>query len=322
MKPTRNLIYDRPTVKPPNQNVVISANALIKAYSPLEESLIHDIERLDDFVNQPDSVLYKFGKTVLKFQQNDRPGVELFNKEIIVGLELNRLNSDNFVRTIGYFIDDRCRIPKLVDADSCTYLYLREIPGPTLTKFLITASLPQFKAIMLKLLKGYAVAVTELDFCHYDLHSNNVIITTVGDELVPVIIDFGASHLRIFNKAIGEYVHVGEDWPEVGRYHDRSLWVYDIFKIFAFCWYRSSYSFKEEDEQTEQQRRDNYNSLSQIAKFCRRVLSYFHRDVWGTSFLEYFKRTNNQHWSVSVTEEGEKASLQEFIRYYETLASQ
>lgn len=323
MKQVQNLIHDRPVMKRRNANKVDVATEFIKNYPPLEESSIHGIELLDNYVSQENSVLYRFGKIILKFVTHDEDSpIDLFNKEIIVGLELNKLNNDNFVRTIGHFVDDRCRIPDLLDSISCTYLYLREIPGPTLTKFLISASLPQFKAIMLKLLKGYADAVKEFDFCHYDLHTDNVVITAVGDDLIPVIIDFGAAHIKIFSQQIGEYMHIGQYWPEVGRYSDLSLWVHDIFKVFAFCWSRTHHLPQEVDIATHQQYRDNYDTLQQIAKFCRRVLSYFHKDIWRSSFLESFKRTNNEYWSVSVTEEGETASLEEFIRYYETLLAQ
>lgn len=313
MRAAKNLIYDKLILRPPNGRNVASARDIIKTYDPMDQTSIHEMEILDNYVNEPESILYRFGKIVVKFAQNDdQEAIELFNSEIIVGLEINRLNSDSFVRTIGYFVDDKCRIPNLSSA-ACTYLYVKEVPGPTLSKFLITASLSQFRAIMTKFLTAYALAVKELDFCHYDLHTDNVIITTVGNELVPVIIDFGAAHIRI----PGSDLHIGQNWPNQGRYNDRSLWIYDIFKIFGFCW-SACITPSKMDPITLQQFRGNYDMVLEIGNFCRKVLAYFHEDL-RSHLLDVFEWTINPYWSASVTKEGEEASLEEFIAYYESL---
>lgn len=242
---TGNLIYDRLVVSPPNSNVVGSATKLIRNYNPMNPHEIHDMEELRTFSTKDvNSVLYKFSNVILKYIMNktcafvEDEVAQAFNREIIIGLELNKLHSDNFVRSLGYFIDGGCKIPHLVYQNQrCTYLYIKEVPGPTLEEFIKTASLSQFKRIMAKLLPAYKMAVDKYDFCHYDLHLENIIITTVGSELVPVIIDFGSSHIELDGVHLGEN---NETSPDKTRYDDRSLWVHDMFKIFGFAWERTN----------------------------------------------------------------------------------
>ena len=228
-------------------NNIINAYELINLYPQLSEDDLHDIDNLEVLAKDDQSVVYQFDNIVLKYIIDDNKSTtEGFYREIIIGLEINKLNNDSFVRTVGYYIsNENCYIPKVDKNKTCIYLYVKKVQGPTLTKFIPTASSVQFKDIMMKLLLAYKIAREKLDFCHYDLHSNNVIISNKNEELIPVIIDFGASHIKLKEGNIGEL------WSKEGRYDGIALWVYDIFKIFAFCYQFSLHSHQQREIQKE-----------------------------------------------------------------------
>lgn len=228
-------------------NNIINARELINLYPQLSEDDLHDIDDLEVLAKDEQSVVYQFDNIVLKYIIDDVKSItEGFYREIIIGLEINKLNNDSFVRTVGYYIsNENCYIPKVDKNKTCIYLYVKKVQGPTLTKFIPTASFVQFKDIMMKLLLAYKNAREKLDFCHYDLHSNNVIISNKNEELIPVIIDFGASHIKLKEGNIGEL------WSKEGRYDGIALWVYDIFKIFAFCYQFSLDSYQQREIEQE-----------------------------------------------------------------------
>lgn len=205
---------------------VVHPQTLIKSY-PEILIVFGNLIRLNDKV-------FTFDDTVLKYATDwiEEPATD-FYREIIVGLELNKLQSPNFAKTLGYYVDNRCQMLSSTNPDlkfkKCVYLYLEKVPGPTLAKFLITASLSQFKNIFIKLLMGYKLAHDTLNFTHYDLHRDNIIITTKNDELVPVMIDFGLSHISLPNGDLGDTL------LEQGIYSDKANWIYDFFKLIAFC---------------------------------------------------------------------------------------
>lgn len=320
MKPhNKNLISNKLEITEHSRENVISANDIIKLYPQLSVDELHDIQKLEILSQEENSVIYKFDTTILKFATNG--DIEGFYREIIIGLEINSLKSDNFVRTIGYYHSKHgCDVPlESIKEKECVYLYVKEISGPTLTKFILTASISQFKHIMNTLLSAYEIAVKELDFCHYDLHSNNVIITSKENELIPVIIDFGASHIKL---KLGDTIaNIGEYYPEQGRYENKSLWVYDLFKIFAFCWQFSDYSnvmYNPYFSKTEKNSfRENYNNLLLINRYCLKILFYFvnfGNENYEEEWLRLYSRVSPS-WGVAVTKDGENASLSEFIKY-------
>lgn len=340
-----NLIND--SVKITHQKLehikVLDASKVIRKYPQITKEKLHDIEQLKILTQSFGSLVYQFNETVLKFvDSGQKDDINGFYREIIIGLELNKLNSPNFVKTFGYYISDNgCQIPDYenkTDRD-CIYLYIEKISGPTLKQFISTASLCQVKDIMLKLVKAYKLAHDKLDFCHYDLHNLNVIITQKNDEFIPVFIDFGASHIMLDEGTIGE------NWPEEGRYNDRSLWIYDMFKIFGFAWKASFYEqlffevkerynkkldlmdmegnftpdAKLEMEEEIKKLRENSNNLNDIEKYCRKVLKFFKKDFWIQSEVIEYQKNVSPYFSVSVSSNGMKAKLEDFIKYIETI---
>jgi hypothetical protein len=225
------------------RNVVMAdvADVLKSEWLPLEDKDMHDMDSIVLMNTDIGSILYKYGNIIMKHvirNGNDEKydqDFKLFQNEILIGLEINKLQCENFVHTIGYASNlDNCKIPGLdgyFKSRPCLYLYVKEVKGPTMVNFLRTASLSQIKDILRKLSKGYKIALDALDFTHYDLHLSNIIISTNDNgELIPVIIDFGSSHIAIPEG------HLGERWTQECRYDDRSSWIMDWFKLLGYIY--------------------------------------------------------------------------------------
>lgn len=252
-------------INPLSNKVVLNSANVINLYPQLSVDVLHKLEELKLLEGtELDSIIHVFNNIIVKYafidpfaiRSAEVMDINLFYNEIIIGLELNKLNSPNFVKTIGYFKTDTCQIPYLNEDQRqkpCVYLYVEKVPGVTLAKFIKTASLVQFKDIILKLLIGYKQALDTFQFTHYDLHHSNVIITYKDEELVPVFIDFGASHMSFQEGNIGKTgitcptwgnkVSLGETFIEEGRYPDRSNWIYDFFKLICYIWADTTSSF-------------------------------------------------------------------------------
>lgn len=231
----------RPPSAQSSSVLVLDPTILIQHYPQLPESTIHSINDLTRLPGtEPDSYVFMYRDILLKFAAEPKVDMDSFRREIMIGLEINKLTNPGFVKTVGYYKDINCKIPILGEAfqrRSCTYLYLEKIPGPTMKKFIKTASLLQFKIVMSKLTRNYKVALDALNYSHYDLHPANIVISTTGEELMPVIIDLEASHISFRDGDLGE------DFEEVGRYPNESNWIYDFFKLLAMCWIETSEAF-------------------------------------------------------------------------------
>lgn len=281
-------------VFPPKEEIniikkdVLNPKEIIISYPQLSSDKIQNLDQMeslkDDVYEFDDIIIKNF--TVYK-QGSDEEDLSNFYREIIIGLELNKLNLTNFVETIGYFEDDKCQLPDTSDDDKCIYLYLKKIKGSTLRESLTTLSLIQFKDILIKLIFAYKQSLDKLDFTHYDLHDNNIIISIKDGELIPVIIDFGFSHIKLRKS------NLGEDFTDEGIYPDRSNWIYDFFKLLCFCW--------------------KAVPLDDIGEYCILLLRFFNKDVslgWLREYHDY-----NSFYSSWLTDEGKKINFNDFINF-------
>jgi hypothetical protein len=212
---------------------ILNSTDVIKRYPPLTKDAIHQIDDVSRLPGtEEDSYIFIYKDVLLKFAMAPEDDIESFYRQIIIGLELNKLDNSGFVRTIGYYNDDLCKIPVVSDfvKKPCIYLYLERVNGPTMKKFIKSASLLQFRIVISKLARNYKVALDKYGFTHYDLHLSNLIISAVGEELMPVLIDFEAAHISL------EDGDLGENFTDVGRYPGESNWIYDFFKLLGFCW--------------------------------------------------------------------------------------
>lgn len=193
-----------------------------------ENELPENFERLTNSIGDQ---VYKEGNIIVKNviiydAISGKKHKDQILKEALIGTTINSLNSPNFSHTIGYRQSD-CRTgDEYVDMHPCIELYLRFVPGPTLHKFIQTASYLQIKDILKKLIKAHYLAYKNFDFTHYDLHTENVIITTYETELIPVIIDFGVSHIKIKRQNIGTV-------SEVSKSYNKGIWYVDIYRIIG-----------------------------------------------------------------------------------------
>jgi hypothetical protein len=210
---------------------VINASQYIQNYPQLPSNMLRD--RLVQLAQIGKEKVYTIGNAVVKYlayspSDEEDEEKEDFDREIVVGLEINKLRDPGFMKTMGYNASTQCIIPGKEMYPLCDYLYLEKIEGVTLRHYLRynNCSLLQFKTIMRHVVKTYHKAYYTIDFTHYDFHDSNIIINLSG---LPVIIDFGTSHIRLPEGNIGDN-YLGD-----GRYPDRSNWIHDFFKIMAFC---------------------------------------------------------------------------------------
>ena len=195
-------------------------------HDPAAMSLIH-IGRFGR-VYETDNMIVK----VLQKNQATDEEIDEFYREIIIGLEITKLNNPAFVKTLGYAtMEDK-------DGDESVYLYREKVEGIVMQDFVCQCSAATLKKLLRQLLVDYAAVVKSLNFSHYDLHLANIIIVGAnrdqimmdGDQLRAVIIDFGSSHISL---AAGD---VGQAMPLNAVYADRSMWTQDIFKLFGYLY--------------------------------------------------------------------------------------
>lgn len=162
--------------------------------------------------------------------------------EIIIGIfGTNTLNSPNFARVLAGNYPFPCprylaRTSDLCQSEysRCAYVVYEYIPGPTMLVWLGIASYSENSELtttLLKILRDifYALydAYRKIDFTHYDLHPGNIIIQSGN---VPVIIDFGTSHINYRG------INYGLTFCEAEIYN-RSMWVHDVFKLLMFVYW-------------------------------------------------------------------------------------
>ena len=125
-----------------------------------------------------------------------------------------------------------------------------EIIGTTLFDYfgdIITDKINDAKKVLLTLLSGLNVAHHQVDFTHYDLHGRNIIIhrlqipLTVSHDckrlftirLLPVIIDYGRSHVKIGGQSYGWQVNYeGNGWDKM-YIKPVGFWQHDVFQLLS-----------------------------------------------------------------------------------------
>ena len=310
------LVYAYKVENPPDSisdEKILHPDVLINQYKELDD-ILHDQEKLLVLDEQYDSLVYKHDNLVLKFEIDEyiKDNNYAFYREIIIGLELNKLHNENFVKTIGYYRDEKCRLSSYLKNKQCVYLYLEFLPSITLKEYNKSATLSDFKSVMMKLLKSYIIAYERFEFCHYDLHHKNILI--LKDTNHPVFIDFEAAHIKLKDG------HIGENWPEVGRYPNHAVWVYDFFKIFAFCW-RDTYVKLLEKRIIDKYNKKIYKSTEGMAEYFSDVYSIH----MGFDIIEDENgESNDFKWDETYEELLERAKpelTEKSYNYYKNLSS-
>jgi tRNA A-37 threonylcarbamoyl transferase component Bud32 len=344
-------------------NNVLSATQEIDNYTELNPNYYHQLSSLVRIPNvDDDSNVYFVGEDiVLKYVTGEDEGtVEDFYREIIVGLEVNRLQSPNFIQTVGFVTSDECLVPGLTDPGAtCIYLYLERIRGPTLAEYITVASYQNVVTVLLDLVKAYLPAYKYLGFTHYDLHLRNIMVKTVDGKDIPVFIDFGAAHISLPHGDLGVRSILS------ARYNDRSMWTQDFFKVFGMLWTHTSLDllnvllkrvvlnvceitgsklrkgekFLAFVERMVKSRKQiplnlvNYitelksdidklstDRMQALNQFAFEVLKYFNPDLSIRWLLEYWDL--DPYWGSYPTPLGEREAFEPFLEYVSRLAAQ
>jgi hypothetical protein len=165
-------------------------------------------------------VIIKIPKYINKF--ND------IIREYFIGItEINKLRFfiPNFVYTLGGFMSKVNLIKKEGKKDEETVcLVYEKIPGNTIQYMLKNELLTfdQFLGIFIQILIALEVGQNKIRFCHFDLHTNNVMSRPVKNlkysvmlydkiyditaiDYLPIIIDYGMTSVFNKNKTVGSY---------------------------------------------------------------------------------------------------------------------
>lgn len=140
--------------------------------------------------------------------------------EAFIGICLNRLNSDIFCRVKGVFVGDE----KIQGSRFIT----EYIGGPSLNDYIYTCrnNTSKIRSVLLKIIEGLFLAYKEINFVHYDLHLNNVLIGDSG----PVLIDFEQSYVNVEGGVFGVD-------SELGGVYKLPLWQHDMFKLLIWTYH-------------------------------------------------------------------------------------
>lgn len=174
---------------------------------------------------------------------------ELPNEELFKGLALNELRSQ--VPNFAYYYDHFDCDSELennnkwcIDPERNNYILMEYIEGKTLYDYAKKSSERDVLTAVVQLLNALNAAYIKYQYCHGDLHVDNVIVQRFGERktvgiaaedgpetfhtnAIPVIIDQGMAYLAITNKETGQIKHV---W---NRYAPIPYPQTDIIKLFA-----------------------------------------------------------------------------------------
>lgn len=181
--------------------------------------------------------------------------------ELIVGLQLNKLRGlvPNFAYVFGGFMcsepilsSDASRKSPLgwcnLEYPAVEYIvYENIVPSVSMEQYCKTASFPDWLSKYMQILFALKLAHDTLDYTHYDLHYQNVLIRTTGISYIPyntemgvvyiktdgvaTIIDYGYSHIKLPEGHIGV-----SDTNLVAHsiYPNTSFQLHDAFKLLMF----------------------------------------------------------------------------------------
>lgn len=163
-------------------------------------------------------------KTIIKTALYDEIGFNRVINECFIGyFGLNQLNSKNFAKIIGFQVTG-CPEAELdfnrYRGKTCVYAMYEHVEGPTFYKYLNSRGFEDVPRILMDIFNALYAASELVDFTHYDLHLENIII----QEGTPVIIDYGLSHIKY------QGYDYGRLRPQYGTYN-KNLWYADVLGL-------------------------------------------------------------------------------------------
>nr|QBK92703.1 MAG: protein kinase [Pithovirus LCPAC401] len=189
--------------------------------------------------------------------------VDLLHEYIIgiYGLNKLRYTIPNFAYILGAF---KCNPPyiqkdKKIDAvclpdskNKVTYVvYERIYPGVELSEYILSCSESEFMSVWLQLCYSLDLAQRDMKYNHNDLHTENVIVRTMSEEVfipyrykgivvyirtrtVATLIDYGLSRIDLNHR---DKVYTVTDASMYSYKPFRFNSLRDIFKLLSFCVY-------------------------------------------------------------------------------------
>lgn len=162
---------------------------------------------------------------------------EITTRDFCVGINLNKILNEApfFVRTLGCF-----------QYKNQFHIATEFVDGISLKSFIRNkrSTFTEFLNIFFQILLGLEVAQNKLNFAHYDLHTDNVILVpknhsfcvslhgynyTINHDYKPVMIDFGLSSIHSKGQTIGQ-----KSLENKGIFDHLSPG-YDIYVFLLFC---------------------------------------------------------------------------------------
>lgn len=167
---------------------------------------------------------------------------EITFRDFCVGISLNKILSSApfFVRTLGAF-----------QYKNQFHIALEYVEGLNLKDFITNKknTFTDFINIFFQILLGLEIAQNKLNFTHYDLHTDNVILVhntqkefdislygyiySIKYKYKPVMIDFGLSSVRVASKDVSKTV--GQDSLESKGIYPYANVGYDMYVFLLFC---------------------------------------------------------------------------------------
>jgi len=201
-------------------------------------------------------------RVIVKFEKKEQSGADFMFKhtihEAFIGLfGLNSLKSSIFARIIQFSM-----------TENYYYVIYEHISGPLFRKYLETAPPEAVKSIMLKILNGLYTAHNSIQFTHYDIHADNIIIR--NDE--PVIIDYGVSSMKY------DGIDYGSGYADVNRFKHH-MWYHDTFSLL-FRLAKGLMSILESPDFI----------LHEIILICQKLLQFFIVESFDLNYIERYIR--------------------------------
>ena len=207
-------------------------------------------------------------------------------------------------------------------------LYENVNPSISIVKFLGECNANEFLNIFLQILYALDLAHKEVDFTHYDLHQDNVLLRIpdanepnklyqipyktengweyITTRYIPTFIDFGMSH--IYNnelKTNNNNGHFGTHGFENMSINANRSWImYDVYKFLMFCLMKLyTISLSKNNSNIN----DIYGLMVYIFKFFN-----FEDDMLQLMKEQYDEGT---FYSIPLTKDTEKFTIEKLIKY-------
>lgn len=178
----------------------------------------------------------------LKIRGNLKPSDEVTHEGLVGILGTNKMRAliPNFSYIYGNFTIPKCPVQKDVFSnDTCSVTIYERIIGKVFKDFIKSCNFTEFINCILQVALSLLVASRNIDFTHYDLHTQNLIIKPLMEMInityesydlrtpfVATFIDYGSSYIKIGSDSYGRG---GMEY--YGILPRESFWIMDVGKL-------------------------------------------------------------------------------------------